>query len=86
MVKMKQDLISLYAGKFPKIDSYNILTDMKRTILGIWSLITLIICFLSFYFLTLFQRELMVRFLHRLPQQYTDFQIFLSFHLLSLDL
>ena len=61
MVKMKQDLISLYGGKFPKIDSYNILTDMKRTILGIWSLITLIICFLSFYFLTLFQRELMVR-------------------------
>jgi len=61
MVKMKQDLISLYGGKFPNKDSYDILKNMKRTILGIWCLITLIICFLSFYFLTLFQRELMVR-------------------------
>ncbi len=61
MVKMKQDLISLYGGKFSNKDSYDILKNMKRTILGIWCLITLIICFLSFYFLTLFQRELMVR-------------------------
>ncbi len=40
---------------------YNPLTEKKRTVLAIWLIILILICFISFYSLALNQREFMTR-------------------------
>ena len=60
--QMKRELIDTYGGKFPKEDDgYSSLSEKKSTVIAVWCVITVLICFISFYTLTLNQQELMVR-------------------------
>lgn len=59
--QMKSELIDIYGGNFPKEQGYDNLPEKISTIVLIWCIITVLVCFLSFYALALSQRELMVR-------------------------
>lgn len=61
MVEMKRELVDKYGGSFPKNDDYSSLEEKRTSVIAIWAIIGVIICFLSFYSIAISQREFMVR-------------------------
>ncbi|MBP1566871.1 MAG: hypothetical protein J6A58_14100 [Oscillospiraceae bacterium] len=61
MVEMKRELVDKYGGSFPKNDDYSSLEEKRTSVIAIWVIIGVIICFLSFYSIAISQREFMVR-------------------------
>ncbi len=61
MVAMKQALVDVYGGKFPVQNDYSSLSESKNTLIAVWSIIVLLICFVSYYTLIIGQKEVMIR-------------------------
>lgn len=61
MVRMKEELVEIYGGAFPKVLGYSTLGEMQFIHILLWSVLLLLFCFVAFYSLTIAQRELMVR-------------------------
>lgn len=62
MYLFKQALIEKYAGGFPHFDGYNSLDDVKQMLVTVWSVITLIILLLEYYWINVEKKEVFVRF------------------------